>query len=68
VNKQRLHRFHVERFILSKLNEVVGKEKYRVEVSKRFPAMKDLDTVKEINSAWETIRKKIKISAKENLG
>jgi hypothetical protein len=56
----------VERFNLSKLNEVVDKEKYRVEVSKRFPAMEDLDTEMEINSAWETIRKKIKISAKES--
>jgi hypothetical protein len=38
VNKQRSHRFHIERFILKKLNWVQGKEQYGVEVSKRFAA------------------------------
>jgi hypothetical protein len=33
VNKQGLHKFHMERFSLKKLNKVEGKEKYRVEVS-----------------------------------
>jgi hypothetical protein len=51
VNKQRSRRFHVERFNLKKLNEVRGKEKYRVEVSNRFAALEDLDTKVEINSA-----------------
>jgi hypothetical protein len=32
VNKQRSHKFHMERFNLGKLNEVKGKEQYRVEV------------------------------------
>jgi hypothetical protein len=36
VNKQGSHKFHMERFNLKKLNEVEGKEKYRVEVSNRF--------------------------------
>jgi hypothetical protein len=30
--------------------------------------LEDLDTEVEINSAWETIRENIKISAKESLG
>jgi hypothetical protein len=30
--------------------------------------LEDLDTEVEINSAWETIRENIKISAKEGLG
>jgi hypothetical protein len=34
----------------------------------RFPALEDLDTEVEINSAWETIRENITISAKEGLG
>jgi hypothetical protein len=68
VNKQRSQTFHMERFNLKKLIEVEGKEKYRVEVSNRFPALKDLDTEEEINSAWETVRENIKISAKESLG
>jgi hypothetical protein len=34
----------------------------------RFAALEDLDAEVEINSAWETIRENIKISAKECLG
>jgi hypothetical protein len=29
-NKQRSHKFHIERFSVKKLNEVEGKEKYCV--------------------------------------
>jgi hypothetical protein len=68
VNKQRSHRYQRERFNLKKLNEVEGKEQYRVEVSNRFADLDDLDTDVEINSAWETIRENINISAKESLG
>jgi hypothetical protein len=38
VIKDRSHRFHKERFSL-KLNEVEGKEQYRVEVSNSFAAL-----------------------------
>jgi hypothetical protein len=68
VNKQRSYRFHMDRFNLKKLNEVEGKEQFCVEVSNRFAALEDLDAEVEINSAWETIRENIKISAKESLG
>jgi hypothetical protein len=34
----------------------------------RFAALEHLDTEVEINSAWEIMRKNIKISAKEGLG
>jgi hypothetical protein len=37
-------------------------------VSNRFAALEDWDAEVEINSAWETIRENIKISAKESLG
>jgi hypothetical protein len=56
VNKQRSHRLDIERFNLKKLNEVEGKDQFRVEVSNRFVALEDLDAEVEINSAWETIR------------
>jgi hypothetical protein len=56
----------MERFILKKLNEVEGKEQYRVEVSNRFAALEDFDA--EVPGAWEMIRDNIKISAKESLG
>jgi hypothetical protein len=48
VNKQRSHRFHIERFNFKKLNEVEGKEKYHVDISNRFAALEDLDAEVEI--------------------
>jgi hypothetical protein len=68
VNKQRSHRFHTERFNLKKLNEVEVKEQFCVGVSNRFAALEDLNAEVDINSAWETIRENIKISAKESPG
>jgi hypothetical protein len=68
VNKQRSHRFHMERSSLKKLNDLDGKEQFRVEVSNRFAALEDLDTKVEINSAWEMIRENIKILSKESVG
>jgi hypothetical protein len=66
VNKQRSQRCNMERFNLNKLNDVEGKEQFRAEVSNRFAALEDMDTEVEINSAWETIRENIKMSAKES--
>jgi hypothetical protein len=56
VNRQRSLRFHLKRFNLKKLIELVGNEK--------LAALKEV----EINSAFETIRESIKISAKESVG
>jgi hypothetical protein len=39
VNKQRSHRFHMERLNLKKSNEVEDNEQYRIEVSNRFAAL-----------------------------
>jgi hypothetical protein len=39
VSKQRTHWVHMEKFNLRKLNEVEGKEHYRVEISNRFAAL-----------------------------
>jgi hypothetical protein len=58
----------MERFNLKKLNEVEGKEQYRVEISNRFTALENLDTAVDVNKAWETIRVNIKTSAKESIG
>jgi hypothetical protein len=68
VNKQRSHSLHTERFNLKKLNDVEGKEQFRVEVSNRFAALENLDSEVEINSACEKIGENNKISAKESLG
>jgi hypothetical protein len=56
----------MQRFNLKKISEVDCKEQYRVEISNRFVALKNLDTELDINRAWETIRENIEISAKEN--
>jgi hypothetical protein len=40
--------------VLKKLNEVEGKEQYRVEISNRFAALENLDTEVDVNKAWET--------------
>jgi hypothetical protein len=56
VNRQEWYKFYMERFNLKKLNEVEGKEKYRIEVSKRFAALEDLNAEVEFNTIWETIR------------
>jgi hypothetical protein len=58
----------MKRFNLKKLNEVEGKEQYRVQISNRFAGLENLDTEVDINRAWETIRENIKVSAKESLG
>jgi hypothetical protein len=47
-NEQRSHRLHMERINLKKLNEVEGKEQYRVEVSNRFAALEDLEAEVEL--------------------
>jgi hypothetical protein len=57
----------MERFNLKKINEVEGKEHFRVEVSNRFTALEDLDAEVEINSAWEMIGVNINISTKQSL-
>jgi hypothetical protein len=54
VNKQRSHRFHMERFNFKKLIEVEDRERFRV-VSNRFAALEDFDSEVEINSASEII-------------
>jgi hypothetical protein len=42
VNKETIPRFHMERFNLKKLNEVEGKEQFRVEISNRFTVLENL--------------------------
>jgi hypothetical protein len=58
VSKQTTRRVHMERFNLKKLNEVEGKEQYRVEISNKFAALENLDNEDDVNKGWETIEKK----------
>jgi hypothetical protein len=54
-------------FSLKKLNELEVKVQYHVEISNRFAALENLDAEVDIDRAWETIREKVKVSAKESL-
>jgi hypothetical protein len=67
VSKQTAHRIYMERFNHKKLNEVEGKEQYRVDISNRFAALENLDTEVDINRAGETIIENIKIPTKVSL-
>jgi hypothetical protein len=68
VTKGARQNFDLERFDLKSLDDVEVKEMYQVEISNRFAALKSLDEGFDINNAWESIRKNIKISAEDNLG
>jgi hypothetical protein len=67
VNKQISSRFHMERFILKKVNKAEGKDEFRVEVSNRFAALEYFDADVEINSDWEMIRWNITFSISQIL-
>jgi hypothetical protein len=51
-------------FILKKLNEVQGKEQYRVEFSNSFAALEDLEAEVDIKSAQETFTVNINFQPK----
>jgi hypothetical protein len=68
VSKPAMQNFDFERFDLKKLDDVEVKEKYQMEISKRFEALESLNESFDINNAWESIRENIKTSAKYNLG
>jgi hypothetical protein len=48
VSKQTTHRVHMERFTLKILNEVEGKEQYRVEISEQVRGFGKLKTLRRI--------------------
>jgi hypothetical protein len=68
VSKRARQKLDLERFDLKKLDDVEAKEKYQVEISYRFATLESLDESFDINNAWESIREKIKTSAKDNVG
>jgi len=51
-----------------KLNELEVRKEYEMEISNRLAALENINDSDDINRAWETIKKKIKTSAKESLG
>jgi hypothetical protein len=57
VKKKRSQIFRMERSNHNKLNEVEGKEQFRVEISNMFRALEDLDVELNINSAWKRLER-----------
>jgi hypothetical protein len=58
----------MERFNLKKLNEVEGKEQYRVELSDRFAALENLDTEVDINEELGKLSERISKFQPKSLG
>jgi hypothetical protein len=52
VSKETMHKLHMERFSLKKLNKTKGKEQYWVEILNRFTALENLDDDMDIYRAW----------------
>jgi hypothetical protein len=67
ISKRARQKFDLERFNLTKLDEVEVKEKYQTEISNCFAVLESLDESLDINNAWIIIRKNINNSAKDNL-
>ena len=68
VSKQAAQKFDGERFKLGKLNESEVKEKYQIEITKRFAALENLNVDDDVNRVWENIKESIKTSTKDSLG
>jgi hypothetical protein len=56
-----MHRVHMERFNLKKLNKVEGKEQYHVKISNTFAALENLGAKVDINRAWKTVRENMSL-------
>ena len=55
VSKQTTQKFDVERFNLSKLNELEVRKQYQIEITNSFVALENLSDDEDINGAWENI-------------
>jgi hypothetical protein len=58
----------VERFNVRTLSELEVRKRYQIEITNRFVALRNFSDDEDINRAWENIKEKIEISAKESLG
>ena len=68
VSKQAEWKCDGERFNLRKLNELVVRKQYQIEIKNRFAALENLSDGVNINRAWGNIKENIKTSAKERIG
>jgi hypothetical protein len=66
VSKQEAQKFGVERFNVRQRCELEVVKQYKIKISNRLAALKNLSESEDINRAWENIIENIKTSAKKN--
>jgi hypothetical protein len=64
VSKRVAQKFDMQRFDLRKLNDAEVKEQYQVKITNRFADLRNFDENVDMNTAWESSRENIKVSAK----
>jgi hypothetical protein len=57
VSKQEAQKFDVERFNLRELNELEVGKQYQIEITNGFVALESLGDGKDINRAWENVKR-----------
>jgi len=68
VSKQEAQKFDVERFNLSKQDELEVRKQYQIEITNRYAALENVSDNEDRQMAWGNIKENIKPSAKEGLG
>jgi len=61
-SKQAAQKFEVERFNLSKLNELEVRKQYQIKISNRFAVLKKLNDSEGINRALENMKENVRTS------
>jgi hypothetical protein len=67
VSKRAAQKFDGERFNFRKLNELEVRKEYHTEITNRSAALENISDGEDTNRAWESIKERIKILAKESL-
>ena len=68
VRKQAAQKSDGGRFNLRKLNDLLVRKQYQIEISNRFAALENVSEDEDISRVWESIKENIKTSATESLG
>ena len=68
VRKQAAQKSDGGRFNLRKLNDLLVRKQYQIEITNSFSALENLSEDEDLNRGWESIKENIKTSATESLG
>ena len=58
-SKQESQKFDEGRFNLTKLIELEVRKRYKIQISKRFPYLENLNENEDVNRAWGNIKENI---------